>query len=68
MPHESRPDAVGRDIEEKRRLRMFREAATAYAAIAADSETAAVWRAEIATWDVTVGDGLPPEPRAWDEE
>ena len=39
----------------------------AYAAIADDPEEDAAWRAEIATWDVTVGDGLESEPEYKDE-
>lgn len=59
--NESLPDTLDRLVEEARRARMFREASEAYAAIAADPEADAAWRAEIAAWDVTVGDGLVPE-------
>ena len=64
---ESLPDALDRLVEEMRRTRMFREAADAYAAIAADPVADASWRAEIAAWDVTIDDGLPVEPGPWDE-
>jgi hypothetical protein len=65
---ESLPDALDRIVEEMRRARMFKEANEAYAAIAADPVANASWRAEIAAWDVTLGDGLPVEPGPWDEE
>lgn len=58
---ESLPDALDRVIEESRRARMFKQAHEAYAAIAADPVKNAEWQAEIAAWDVTVGDGLEPE-------
>ena len=64
---ESLPDALDRIVEETRRARMFRQANAAYAAIAADPAADASWRAEIAAWDVTIGDGLPVEPGSWDE-
>jgi hypothetical protein len=59
---ESLPDTLDRLVEEIRRARMFQEAAEDYAAIAADPAADAAWRAEIALWDVTVGDGLEAEP------
>ena len=58
---ESLPDVLDRLVEEMRRVRMFKQAHEAYAAIAADPEENAAWRAEIAAWDVTVGVGLEPE-------
>jgi hypothetical protein len=64
---ESLPETLDRLVEEARRARMFREASAAYAAIAEDPEEDAAWRAEIAAWDVTVGDGLESEPEYWDE-
>ncbi len=64
---ESLPDALDRIVEEMRRARMFKEANEAYAAIAADPVEDAAWRAEIAAWDATLGDGLPDEPGPWDE-
>jgi hypothetical protein len=59
--NESLPDTLERIVEDARRSRIFREAKEAYEAIAADPEADAAWRAEIAAWDVTVGDGLEPE-------
>lgn len=64
---ESLPDALDRLVEEQRRARILQEAADAYAAIAADPVEDALWRAEIAAWDVTVADGLEPEPELQDE-
>ena len=58
------PDLVERIVEEARRSLMLQQASEAYAAIADDPEADAAWRAEIALWDVTVGDGLEPEPEA----
>lgn len=63
---ESLPDALDRIVEQTRRARMFNEAREAYAAIAADPAADASWRAEIAAWDVTVGDGLPVEQESSD--
>lgn len=65
---ESLPDALDRLVEERRRARILQEAAEAYAAIAADPVEDALWRAEIAAWDVTVADGLEPEPGLQDED
>ena len=67
---ESMPEALDRIVEEARRTQMFKDANEVYAAIAADPAADASWRAEIAVWDVTVGDGLPVEPdsiveRSW---
>lgn len=59
---ESIPDTLDRAIEEVRRARILKEAADAYAAIAADPVEDAAWRAEIAAWDATLLDGLEPEP------
>lgn len=64
--NESLPDALDRLVEETRRARILQEAADAYAAIAADPEEDAAWRAELAAWDVTVADGLEPEPELSD--
>lgn len=63
---ESLPDALDRIVEQTRRARMFEEAREAYAAIAADPVADASWRAEIAVWDVTAGDGLPVEQESSD--
>ena len=65
---ESLPDALDRLVEELRRWRILQQAHEAYAAIAADPEANAEWEAEIAAWDVTVGDGLQnyaDEPGDW---
>lgn len=65
---ESIPDALDHLVEELRRWRMLQKANEAYAAIAADPEADAAWRAEIAAWDATLADGLadyPDEPRDW---
>jgi hypothetical protein len=59
---ESLTDALDRLVEEWRRFRIFEEASRAYAAMAAYPVSNAAWRAEIAAWDVTVGDGLEQEP------
>ena len=64
---ESLPDALDRLVEEQRRTHILQEAAEAYAAIAADPIEDALWRAEIAAWDVTVADGLEPEPGLGDD-
>ena len=61
---ESLPEVVERLVEEARRSLIFRAASEAYAAVAANPVEDAAWRAEIALWDVTVGDGLEPEPEA----
>jgi len=61
------PDALESIVEETRRARILQEAAEAYAAIAADPVEDASWRAEIAAWDVTVADGLEPEPELEDK-
>jgi hypothetical protein len=66
--NESLPDALDRIIEQARRAYMFQEAADVYAAIAADPIADASWRAEIAAWDATVGDGLPPEMESRDNQ
>ena len=65
---ESQPDALDRLVEERRRARVLQEAAEAYAAIASDPVEDALWRAEIAAWDVTVADGLEPEPELQGED
>lgn len=57
---------IDRIVEETRRARILTEASEAYVAIAADPVADASWRAEIAAWDVTVGDGLPQEPEESD--
>ena len=59
--NESLPDTLDRIVEEIRRVHILREASEAYAAIAADPASDAEWRAEVAAWDVTVGDGLDRE-------
>jgi predicted CopG family antitoxin len=59
--HESLPDTLERVVEEARRARIFKQAHEAYAALVADPEAYAEWRAEFEAWDVTVGDGLEPE-------
>jgi hypothetical protein len=59
--HESLPDTLDRLVEEARRSRILEEANEAYAAVAADPDADAAWRAEIAIWDVTVADGLALE-------
>ena len=64
---ESLPDALDRIVEEARRSRMFKEASESYAAVAAVADADAAWRAEIAAWDATVGDGLPAEPESQDD-
>ncbi len=60
-------ELLDRLVEDARRSRILARANEAYAAIAADPVEDASWRAEIALWDVTVGDGLPVEPGPWDE-
>mgnify|MGYP002336031400 CR=1 FL=1 len=60
--NESLPDTLERLVEESRRARILQQAAKSYAAIAADPTEHALWRAEIAAWDVTAVDGLEPEP------
>jgi hypothetical protein len=65
---ESIPDALDHLVEELRQWRMLQKANEAYAAIAADPEADAAWRAEIAVWDVTLADGLdeyPDKPGDW---
>jgi hypothetical protein len=59
---EAVPDTLDRLVDEARRSLLFRQAAKAYETQAADPEADALWRAEIAAWDVKVGDGLEPEP------
>jgi predicted transcriptional regulator len=59
--HESLPDTLERIVEDARRAQMFQEAGRAYAALVADPEAYAEWRAELAAWDVTLGDGLESE-------
>jgi hypothetical protein len=59
--NESLPDTLERVVEEARRARIFKQAREAYAALVADPEAYAEWRAEFEAWDVTVGDGLEPE-------
>jgi hypothetical protein len=54
-------DALERVVEEWYRHRIFTQAAEAYATLRADPLEYAEWRAEIAAWDVTLGDGLEPE-------
>jgi len=61
-------DLIDKLAEDTRRARIFKQASEAYAAIAADPEADAEWRAEIAVWDVTIADGLPVEPGLWDED
>lgn len=58
---ESLPDTLERVVEEARRARIFKQAHEAYAALVADPEAYAEWRAEFAAWDVTLADGLEPE-------
>ena len=55
---ESLPATLERVVEEWRRARILQQANEAYAAIAAAPDDDAAWRAEIAAWDVTGGDGL----------
>jgi hypothetical protein len=62
---ESPPAVVARLVDESRRSLMFQRAAEAYAAVGADPVEDAAWRAEIALWDVTAGDGLEEEP--WED-
>lgn len=65
---ESIPEALDHLVEELRRWRMFQKANEAYAAIAADPDADAAWKAEIAAWDVTLADGLdeyPDKPGDW---
>ena len=64
---ESLPDALDSIVEETRRSRMFAEASESYAAMAADPDADAAWRAEIAVWDATVGDGLPADLESQDD-
>jgi hypothetical protein len=59
--NESMLDMLDRLAEEARRSRLMEKASEAYAAVAADPDADAAWRAEIALWDVTVADGLAPE-------
>jgi predicted transcriptional regulator len=59
---EAIPDALDRIVDATLRDDIFRRAAAAYAAIAADPVEAEAWRAEIAAWDATLLDGLEPEP------
>jgi hypothetical protein len=54
---ESLLDTLDRLIEEARRY-VLGQASAAYVAVASDPEADAAWRAEIAVWDVTSGDGL----------
>jgi hypothetical protein len=56
--HESLPETRDRLVERACRAHVLEEAIAAYAAIAADPDAIAEWRAEIMAWDVTVGDGL----------
>jgi len=64
---ESLPDALDRIVEDTRRSRMFTEASESYAAAAADPDADAAWRAEIAAWEATVGDGLPADLESEDD-
>jgi hypothetical protein len=51
-------------LEEYRRTRLFQQADAAYEALRADPEA---WRQELeerAMWDVTLMDGIEPEPDA----
>lgn len=45
----------------KRAARIFEQAHDSYAALVADPEAYAEWRAEFESWDVTIADGLEPE-------
>ena len=65
---ESLPDALDRLVEELRRWRILQQANEAYAAVAADPEADAAWRAELAAMDGTLADGLeayPDGPGDW---
>jgi predicted transcriptional regulator len=60
----SMQDVLGRALEEYRRARLFELADAAYEALRADPEA---WQQELeerAGWDVTLMDGIEPEPHA----
>jgi hypothetical protein len=63
---ESLPDTLDRLVEQSRRQRILEQASAAYAAIASDPDSDAAWRAEIAAWEVTVGDGFEQDPASSD--
>lgn len=52
---------LDRAVEEERRRRFFEDANASYARLRNDGEAWGQYKTELAEWDATLADGLPPE-------